>query len=157
MSDWRPMAAADIPAVTAISDAVHGDYTEQPAVYVERLQLYPAGCWLLERDGKATGYLISHPWAGTQPPALNLLIQALPGFADHYYLHDLALLPDARGSGAAQAAIRIVRDEARRGGFARIALTAVNGADAFWVRNGFTAVAGGGTYGGDSLGMEQQL
>lgn len=151
------MNAADIPAVAAISDAVHGDYTEQSAVYVERLQLYPAGCWLLERDGKAMGYLIGHPWAGTQPPTLNQLIQALPEPADHYYLHDLALLPDARGTGAAQAAIGIVLDQAGKAGARRIALTAVNGADAFWGRNGFTAMVAGGTYGGDSLAMERLL
>lgn len=157
MNSWRLMAAADMPAVAAISDAVHGDYTEQAAIYVERLILYPAGCWLLERDGKATGYLISHPWAGGQPPALNHPIQTLPDPADHYYLHDLALLPDARGSGVAQAAIGIVQDQARRAGFSRIALTAVNGADAFWVRNGFTAIAGGETYGSDSLAMERLL
>lgn len=157
MSDWRPMHISDIPAVTAISDAVHGDYTEAAAIYAERLRLYPAGCWLLERDGKATGYLISHPWAGIQPPALNHPIQALPQPADHYYLHDLALLPHARGAGAAQAAIGIVQDQARRAGLTRLALTAVNGADAFWVRRGFTAVAGGETYGGGSLAMEQLL
>ncbi|KQM97029.1 GCN5 family acetyltransferase [Sphingobium sp. Leaf26] len=157
MSDWRPMVAADIPAVAAISDAVHGDYTEQAAVYVERLQLYPAGCWLLERDGQAIGYLISHPWAGRRPPPLNRPIQALPEPADHYYLHDLALLPDARGSGAAQAAIGIVQDQARRAGYVRIALTAVNGADAFWTRNGFTALTDAEPYGSDSLAMEQWL
>lgn len=157
MNDWRPMVTADIPAVTAISDAVHGDYTEAAAIYVERLIFYPAGCWLLERDGKAIGYLISHPWAGIQPPALNHVIQALPERANHYYLHDLALLPSARGTGAAQAAIGIVQDQARRAGFTRIALTAVNGADAFWVRNGFIAMAGGEGYGGGSLAMEQLL
>jgi GNAT superfamily N-acetyltransferase len=157
MSDWRPMRVADIPSVAAISDAVHGDYTEQAAVYANRLQLHPRGCWLLERDGKAIGYLISHPWEGTQPPALNQLIEALPEPADHYYLHDLALLPDARGTGAAQAAIVIVLDRAGKAGARRIALTAVNGADAFWGRNGFTAMAGGGTYGGESLAMERFL
>ena len=83
MSDWRPMRVADIPSVAAISDAVHGDYTEQAAVYANRLQLHPRGCWLLERDGKAIGYLISHPWEGTQPPALNQLIEKLPEPADH--------------------------------------------------------------------------
>jgi len=157
MSDWRPMRVADIPSVAAISDAVHGDYTEQAAVYANRLQLHPRGCWLLERDGKAIGYLISHPWEGTQPPALNQLIEKLPEPPDHYYLHDLALLPDARGTGAAQVAIVIVQDQAGKAGARRIALTAVNGADAFWGRNGFTAMAAGGTYGGDSLAMERFL
>jgi hypothetical protein len=33
---WRAMEEADMAAVTAVSDAVHGDYTEPLAVYAER-------------------------------------------------------------------------------------------------------------------------
>ncbi|MGW8203176.1 GNAT family N-acetyltransferase [Sphingomonas sp. VDB2] len=156
MSFWRPMRKADIPAVAAISDAVHGAYTERPDIYGERLQLYPAGCWMLERAGKAQGYLISHPWRGDRPPRLNMPILAVPGGADHYYLHDLALLPEARGTGAAADAVRLVVDQANRADFARIALTAVNGADAFWRKHGFLPVVGKMAYGGDSLAMERR-
>ncbi|HUD95271.1 GNAT family N-acetyltransferase [Sphingobium sp.] len=154
MSGWRSMRAEDLASVAMMSDGVHGSYTERAEVYGERLALYPPGCFLFDRDGQALGYLVSHPWRGTQPPVLDRLMEALPIPADHYYLHDLALLPESRGSGAAQVAVKIVLDQARAAGFNRIALTAVNGADAFWRRQGFTSVVDGGGYGQDSLAME---
>ncbi len=157
MSLWRPMRPADIPAVAAISDAVHGTYTEHADIYAERLQLYPAGCWMLERAGEALGYLISHPWQGDRPPALNAPILAVPAAADRYYLHDLALLPQARGAGAAAEAVQLVADEADSTGFARITLTAVNGADAFWRKQGFLPVNDGAGYGEGSLAMERTI
>ncbi|WP_088185665.1 GNAT family N-acetyltransferase [Sphingobium sp. Z007] len=158
MSLWRPMRGADIPAVAAISDAVHGAYTERADIYAERLQLYPAGCWMLERVGAALGYLISHPWQGDQPPALNAPILAIPATADRYYLHDLALLPQARGTGAAADAVQLVVDHTDSAGFARITLIAVNGADAFWRKQGFLPVANNGVgYGKDSLAMERPV
>lgn len=155
MSLWRPMRPADIPAVAAISDTVHGTYTEHADIYAERLQLYPAGCWMLERAGEALGYLISHPWQGDRPPALNAPILAVPAAADRYYLHDLALLPQARGAGAEAEAVQLVADEAESTGFARITLTAVNGADAFWRKQGFLPVNDGAGYGEGSLAMER--
>jgi GNAT superfamily N-acetyltransferase len=158
MTGWRAMRIGDVAAVSAISDAVHGRYTERPEVYAERLRLYPAGCHLLERDGKPVGYLVSHPWRGDRPPPLDAMMGALPVDADHYYLHDLALLPEARGLGAAGAAIELVVAQARAEGFAAIGLTAVNGAEAFWRRQGFTAMeAKSGGYGTASVAMMRSL
>lgn len=157
MSFWRSMRPADIPVVAAMSDAVHGAYTEHASIYAERLQLYPAGCWMLERAGVALGYLISHPWQGDQPPALNVPIRAIPVDADRYYIHDLALLPEARGIGAAAYAVQLVFDQASRAGFAVITLTAVNGADAFWRKQGFVPVNKEAGYGEGSIAMERPI
>jgi len=157
MSLWRLMRGADIAAVAAISDAVHGGYTESAAIYAERLQLYPVGCWMLERAGERLGYLISHPWRGDQPPALEAPIHAIPAAADRYYLHDLALLPQARHTGAAAEAVELVVDQARMAGFARIALTAVNGADTFWRKQGFLPVSNNAAYGEGSVAMERLI
>lgn len=136
------MQADDLAAVAAISDAVHGRYTEPVAVYAERLALYPEGCRVLIQDD-ATGYLVSHPWHRDSPPALGAMLHALPADADSYYLHDLALLPSARGSGAGRAALDLVIAQARTLGLPDITLTAVGGADRFWARHGF-ALAGPG-------------
>lgn len=154
MIGWRPMTEADIPAVAAISDAAHGVYTERADIYAERLRLYPAGCWIFDRAGKALGYLVSHPWQGAVPPMLNAPLIAIPAQADIYYLHDLALLPQVRGSGAAGEAMQLV--DASAAGFKRIMLTAVNGADAFWRKHGFTPMPEQtGAYDEASLLMER--
>lgn len=137
---WRPMQSGDLAAVSAISDAVHGRYTEPVAVYAERLALYPAGCFVLEADGAVAGYLISHPWYRDNPPKLGALLGAIPPDADAYYLHDIALLPAARGTGASKAALDLVKAQARARGFADVALMAVGGADLYWMKQGFAYV-----------------
>jgi GNAT superfamily N-acetyltransferase len=140
---WRPMRAGDIAAVGAISDAVHGPaFTEAPAIYAERLALHPAGCHIFERNGAVSGYLIGHPWHRDHPPALDRPLGAIPADADGYCLHDLALLPSARGTGAGKAALALVLAEAAAAGFADVTLMAVNGADGFWAAQGFDHVAG---------------
>lgn len=134
------MRGSDLPAVAAISDAVHGLYTESVTVYAERLALYPAGCRVLEQGGAIAGYLITHPWHRDDPPKLDALLGAIPANADSYYLHDIALLPSARGTGAARTALNFAADQARTLGFADITLTAVGGADRFWAAQGFDYV-----------------
>lgn len=134
---WRAMTSADLPAVSAMAAQVHPSFPEDPAVFAERLQLYPAGLHLLERGGEPCGYLVSHPWCLGAAPALNALLHRLPPEADTFYLHDLALLPAARGTGAARAIVGQMAAHARSGGFATMSLVAVNGSVPFWRGLGF--------------------
>jgi GNAT superfamily N-acetyltransferase len=134
------MQASDIPAVVAISDAVHGPLTESAEVYAERLSLYPPGCFLFCSGGDVGGYLISHPWPRRSPVPLDRLIGSIPEDADDFYLHDLALLPEMRGSGAGRQAAELAFENASRAGYRTISLVAVNGADSFWARQGFEHV-----------------
>src|SRR5690554_5591505 len=153
------MDADDIAAVTAISDAVHGRFTEPAAVYRERLSLYPGGCFVFERDGALAGYLVSHPWMGDSSPELGQLIGSLPQPGETYYLHDLALLPAARGTGAGRRGLELVERCARAAGFQDVTLTAVSGADSYWAAQGFAYVDqdDGAAYGADSHRMRKTL
>lgn len=134
---WRLMTAGDLGQVLGLAAAIHPDYPEDAAVFAERLGLFPQGCLVLEIADALQGYLLSHPWTAAPPPALNTMIGALPAFPALYYLHDLALAPAARGSGAARAAVARTSAIAATAGFDRIGLVAVNGADGFWRRCGF--------------------
>lgn len=134
------MQADDLAAVSAISDAVHGAFTEPMAVYAERLDLYPDGCRVFEAEGAAAGYLVTHPWHRDSPPKLGASLGAIPPRANTYYLHDIALLPSARGTGAGKAALDFVVNHARALGFADITLMAIGGADRFWAVQGFAYV-----------------
>lgn len=153
------MHADDVAAVVAISDAVHGRFTEPAAVYRERLALYPRGCLVLERGGAIVGYLVSHPWTRGTSPELGRPIGAIPRHADIYYLHDIALLPPARGTGAGRSALKLVERGAREAGFREIALTAVGGADRYWSAQGFAYDSEGGaaTYGVGTHRMRKAL
>jgi ribosomal protein S18 acetylase RimI-like enzyme len=134
---WRNMSAADLPAIMAAAAEVHPDYPEGEAVFAERLALHPAGCLVLAGGKGIGGYVLSHPWRFGQVPALDSLLGALPEDADIYYIHDLALLPVARGSGAASACVHRLAAHARASGFARMALVAVGNSAGFWRRQGF--------------------
>ena len=140
MSDgWRSMRAVDLPAVDRIAAVVHPGFPERPAIPAERLALYPAGCLVLERGGAVVGYAVSHPWHDGKPPALDMLLGRLPATPTTYYVHDLALLPEARGNGAAAVALLVV--QAARENLATLSLVAVNNSVGFWQRQGF-AVTG---------------
>ena len=152
------MREADLPAVSAIAAAVHPGYPESDAVFAERLRLAPETCLLLEVAGEAAGYVLAHPWYRGRPPALDTLIGALPAAPEALYLHDIALLPAARGTGAGKEAVR--RIAACAGGLP-LALVAVGGASGFWEGQGFRRARDGAFdalppgYGPDALYMER--
>ena len=140
--DWRSMRPDDLAAISAISDVVHGKYSEDVSVYAERLSLYPRGCLVFVAQGSIAGYLSSHPWPSGRLPKLGEMLGALPAGADTYYLHDIALLPATRGHGAGRQATKLVTSLARAGGFRHVTLIAIEGADSFWASQGFCDVPG---------------
>jgi GNAT superfamily N-acetyltransferase len=155
---WRPMIPADLPAVQAAGEIVHPLYPESPAVAAERLILYPAGCLVAERDGQLLGYAVSHPALLGRPPALDSLLGNLPEKPDCLYLHDIALLPAARGLGLGASLVARLLALAKSEGLPRLTLTAVNNSAGYWQRQGFTPYQGDATlaaklasYGEDAL------
>lgn len=138
---WRRMAPADLSAVMAIAAVVHPDYPEDEAVFAERLHLAPEGCHVLVGDnGALQGYLVSHPWPAGAVPVLNSRLGDVPGGVTNWYLHDLALLPAGRGSGAAGAIVATIARQAAAAGYVSLALVAVNDSTGFWRRQGFREV-----------------
>ena len=138
---WRALTTLDLPAVETIAAAVHPDFPEDMAVFVERQRLYPSGTRFLELGGSPAGYILSHPWRFKSLPALNALLGAIPEDADTYYIHDLALLNKARGTGAAAMIVGEILRHARSRGFPHVSLVAVNGSQPFWYKHGFRALA----------------
>lgn len=134
---WRAMTPADLPGVMAVAAEVHPGYPEDEAVFAERLALFPAGCLSLADPAGLAGYVVSHPWPLLQAPELNSRLGAIPPDADAYYIHDLALLARAQGSGAASRVVGLLEEEARKAGLRRMALIAVNRSAGFWQRRGF--------------------
>lgn len=134
------MTDADLPRVMDIANAVHPSFPEDAAVFAERLALYPGGCLVLERDSAIDGYVVSHPWHDGAPPALDTLLHTLPDTPSTYYIHDLALMPNARGNGGAETVVAALIAHARQHHFVTITLVAVNNSQRFWRKHGFEAV-----------------
>lgn len=139
---WRLMTHDDLADVARIAALAHPDYPEKDAVFAERLKLHAGGnLLLLDPAGKTAGYAVSHPWPFADAPALDSLLGALPARGDNYYIHDIALLPEARGRGAARKAVERLTEHAKSEGFSRISLVAIAGTQAFWERQGFVVIA----------------
>jgi len=138
---WRPMEEADLDDVAAIAVIGFPDHFEGRACFANRFDIFPRGCFVLSAPSEAPlGYLIAYPWQSEAAPALNTLINAIPAKAEVMYLHDLALLPDARGKGHARAIVEQLAKDARADGWPAIALVAVNNSAPFWERHGFQTV-----------------
>ncbi|WP_422679853.1 GNAT family N-acetyltransferase [Chelatococcus albus] len=148
----------------AIARAVHLAHPERPEVFAERLALLPAGCHVLEEAGGAlAGYVLSHPWRDRAPPALDSLIGGLPVPPATFYLHDLAILPEARGGGAGGRIVARLAEIAAGLGLPTLSLVAVNASVPFWQRQGFAVAeepalaAKLASYGADARFMTRAL
>lgn len=131
------MTVTDLPATCALSATIHQAYPEDDAVFAERLKLYPDGCHVYEEAGEIAAYVISHPWRTLDAPALNSLLGKIPATPSSYYIHDLALAPQTRGTGAAKWIVRKLADHAIARGLPVMSLVAVNGSAGFWQRQSF--------------------
>jgi len=140
MSRWRAMTKEDLAAAKAVADRVHTDHPEDEAVFADRLQIHPEGCRVIEADGAIAAYIMSHPWRAFSPPQLNSVLGCLPEAPDTYYIHDIALLPQLRGTGAAAAVVEDVAEHAGRLGLPTLSLVAVNGSAGFWRSRGFRQI-----------------
>lgn len=137
---WRNMREDDLATVIKIAAELHPDLHEDKHVYAERLALYPNGCQIFEVNRHRVGYVISHPWLDRQVPALNSLLQALPTQPSTYYIHDVALLPAARGLGAVKQLLTHFLLLAQADGLSTMSLTAVNNSCDFWRSHGFVEI-----------------
>jgi GNAT superfamily N-acetyltransferase len=138
---WRPMIAQDLSQVQALADTIHVSHPEDPEVLAERRRLYPQGCFMLVEDGRAIGYALTHPWRFAEPPPLNRLLGAIPSPATTYYIHDVALMPEARGKGYAAQITSLLVAHAREAGFSNLSMVAVNKSQVFWEKAGFRVIA----------------
>ncbi|GAA0642635.1 GNAT family N-acetyltransferase [Brevundimonas lenta] len=144
------MTPADLDAVADIAVIGFPEHFEGRDCFENRLALNAPGCFVLAgADDRPLGYLVAYPWSAGSAPALNTLIEAIPDDAAVMYLHDLAIHPDARGSGASKPIVEALADQARAAGWPALALVAVNDAVRFWEGHGFTV--------SDAPGMSAKL
>jgi ribosomal protein S18 acetylase RimI-like enzyme len=135
MATWRPLHVSDIADLLRIASEIHPSLPESPAVFTERVELFPSGCYVLVEDSELCGYIISHPICQHQPPTLDSLLGEIASEADQYYIHDLAILPKMRGRGFAADIMDKISIIARR--YQTTCLVSVYGTEKFWARFGF--------------------
>lgn len=131
------MKPADLARVSQLAATSYPDHPEGDAIFSERLDLFPDGCWALEHNNDVAGYSICHPYVFGKPVTLDTTLGALPQDADVLYLHDMTIEASLRGRGIAGAAVARAKRLARNLAFEMITLVAVNDSLPFWQRHGF--------------------
>ena len=139
---WRQARNIDLAAIAGIAEAIHPHLPEGPAIFAERLQLFPQGCFVLAPNGIVAGYGISYPWMLHDIPPLGTLLEGLPLSSECLFVHDVAIVPAARGNGSAGKLLQILTAVARSHHLPFLALVSVYGTDVLWSRFGFRAQSG---------------
>jgi GNAT superfamily N-acetyltransferase len=154
------MVQADLDPVKALSDRIHPGLVERREVFADRLDVFPAGCLVLVAGGEIAGYGVSHPAKLRDPPHLDRLLGSPRPDADSYYLHDVALSPEQRGTGRAGEGVERLLSVAAV--FPVTALISVYGTMPFWARFGFVDITDSmqpgrlAPYGDDARYMSRQ-
>ena len=160
---WRDALLGDAEMISAIEHRVHTLPPERIEVFREKIALFGAGCRVLTMGGRVVGYGIAHPWRFDDVPPPDRLLGAIPTDATCLFLHDVAMLPEARGSGASGAFVDHAAKVAAQEGLASLALVSVYGTDGLWQRHGFVLSPSAATcrqlgrYGDTALYMVRQL
>lgn len=144
MIRWRPMTDGDLPQVLDIATILHPDYPERIEIFADKLAFDPDGCKIAETpEIGMVGYVFSHLWKLGMPPLLDCELGQAPPRADCLHLHDIALLPAARGLGGPRLFLEMLENLARQRGLAWLTLVAIKGQDGYWQAKGFTPASAG--------------
>ncbi|SSW69900.1 GNAT family N-acetyltransferase [Achromobacter veterisilvae] len=164
------MLASDVDGILAAQALAYPAFLlESAGFFLNRLALAPSHCWVAQAEppagGGLLGYLVSYPWDAGLPPALDAALASLPAGADHWFLHDCAVAPQAQGLGVGQALVRAAAACALENGLRRASLVSLESATGYWRRHGYAPVAAGGAglaeklagYGPQALYMSRGL
>ncbi|MGZ4975257.1 MAG: GNAT family N-acetyltransferase [Limisphaerales bacterium] len=138
--EWRLANAGDLNDIQKIGDLIHVELPERPEVFAEKLKLFPEGCFALIRDHQIVGYGFSHPWRLKSIPPFNHFMNDLPPAPNCLFIHDVAILPQARGYGATERLVELIESIAINHRLSYLALVSVYNTPRFWARFGFETV-----------------
>jgi len=137
----RNMNGKDLSAVLYIQGECYTEIEpESKGSLHSKLLASPSTCFVASVGSEMVGYLISLPWIFAAPPMLNAPACEMPAFPDCLYLHDLAIAPPARKTGAGQALVKKFLSRLQELNFDRAALIAVQASANYWRRHGFRSV-----------------
>ena len=135
------MNEKDLSAVLYIQGECYSEIEpESKGSLNSKLLASPSTCFVACAGGNMIGYLISLPWIFTAPPILNAPVCEMPVIPDCLYLHDLAIAPTARKTGAGQALVNTFFSRLQELNLDRAALVAVQASANYWRRRGFHSV-----------------
>ena len=138
---WGSLLDSDIGEVDRIAREIHSTLPERPEGVAEKLRLFPQGCFKFMFEGRMMGYAFSHPWRLYSIPPLNDFLHTLPQKPDCIYIHDVAVLPTARGHNAAGLFVSEITEVAKGMHIKHLSCVSVYGTEVLWARFGFRTVS----------------
>ncbi len=136
----RQMTLADLPAIDEVQRvAFIEELWEDMSLFQSILEKYARSSFVAHKNGALLGYLITHPSRITRDDFENGC-EELSGDEDSLYIHDLCVHPDGRGTGIAALLLEKLDAFAKENSFAKFAGIAVQGAESFWLKQGFEPV-----------------
>jgi GNAT superfamily N-acetyltransferase len=140
---WRPMQHRDLPEVIQLSSELWaGVHNEIPEVITERLNLYPAGEFVLEKDGKIYGYGQAFPVIYGTILQLSQNLNSIPDGCDCLHVHDILIDPAARGYLYSFDLLKKYYQLAKKENFEHMSMVAILGTYQLWYRAGFRITNG---------------
>jgi hypothetical protein len=134
---WLPLTINDLGRVDCIANVIHSGLPERTEVFSEKIRLFPRGCFKYIYTDRIVGYGISHPWKLFSIPELDAFLGNCPDNPDCLYIHDVAILQEARGHHAAADYVSIIKHIAQELLVPTLACVSVYGTDVLWKRFGF--------------------
>lgn len=134
------LSASDVPQLMLVQQNCYAEeLIESAAVMADRISAFPQTCWGYFVDQQMAGYLLAYP---SVLGSITPLAAAFPVYqkANCLYLHDMAISSDFRGQSLAPKLLAHASTEARKFGLSALALVAVQGAEGYWVKQGFIKV-----------------
>ena len=150
--------------IMSVQESAYSEVTPEPLEVLRcKRSITPQSCFVsVSEQGAIEAYVLAHRWAGRNPPSLSQVIDDVSSHssADTLYLHDLAVDQRAQGKGLGLKLFNAVLTSAKSMGVKKISLVAVQGADSFWRRQGFTEDETAricDSYGADAVYMERPV
>lgn len=142
----RPLTSQDVSRILEIQSAAYAPHLlENGDVFAAKIESAPRHCvGALDRTGELIAYVIAFPMGHSASVGLHETAARASitedGESPILYIHDLAVHPDAHGSGAGTAILTELVNIARAGGQSVFELVAIESAVGFWKHRGFAVV-----------------
>lgn len=135
----RPLRMEDMAAAADLQALAYTElYHEPQDILTSRVAVAAPFCWGAFEGETLLAYILSHPWPAGSPPAIGIVLPP-PRPTDNWFIHDLAIGPQARGLGLGRALVAAAAGAARDAGLVRGDLVAVQGAWRFWEKFGYAS------------------
>lgn len=134
-------STADVEAILTIQQECYPvDLIETAESFAAKIVNSKGYCFIAKDKQQTLGYLITLPWVLGKPFPIDSSRVNSPSKINCLYIHDLAVGIKARSMGAGRRLLEHVFKLSSKNQFNSVALVAIEGADSYWQRLGFTPV-----------------